>query len=745
MLHNIPAELRGLVQWVCSGPDKIPLNPRTGQPASVTDPKTWGSFDEARATGYKNVGFVLTEADPYCIIDLDNKNNLSPEQSELHAKILEAFPSYTERSTGGLGYHIIIRGRVPAGVHTRDKVEVYSTGRYMICTGNVVRQAPIGEFQELLDRLYGEMRPAPVAELDDRIEILEDGEVVEMAMNAVNGDKYTDLCNGKWQEMGYPSQSEADYALLSMLTYYSPSNEQVRRLFRMTALGKRDKATRSNTYIDRCLGKIRATQAAPVVDISALQEQAHKLAGASTVSVSDSHAPTPHDKGSTRGEEPITPPPGLIGEMAAYFYESAVRPVPEVALAAAIGLTAGVAGRTYNVSGTGLNQYLILIAKTGAGKEGAQSGIDNLVAATRPQIPNVDQFVGPGAFASGQALIRVLDERPCFVSILGEFGLTIQQLCDVHAHASQVMLKKVLLDLYSKSGWQKFLRSSVYSDVEKNTKTIQAPNVTILGETTPSALFDGLNSSHIAEGLIPRFSMLEYKGDRPSRNPNANQAPRPELITKFARLVEIALIASNNKVFVPVQTDPHAQRSLDGFDEEADALINRAGNEVEAELWNRAHLKALKLAALVAVGCNYDQPVVTQESASWAIDFVRRDITSVSTRFKTGDVGTGDGKLMHDLKRVIETYYASTYDQVKGYGVERDIWGAKIVPYVYMQRRTNNLSAFRQDRRGSSDALGRTIISLIHTGELVELPSNQMMEKYKCRGKGYMIARAWVK
>ena len=134
MRNNIPMELRALPQWVCAGPDKVPLSPRTGQPASVTDPNTWATFEEAVRTGMKHVGFVLAEWDPYTIIDLDNKPSkpCTPEQWARHQKILEAFDSYTERSASGTGYHIIVKGRIPAGVH-RDNVEVYSTARYMIC------------------------------------------------------------------------------------------------------------------------------------------------------------------------------------------------------------------------------------------------------------------------------------------------------------------------------------------------------------------------------------------------------------------------------------------------------------------------------------------------------------------------------------------------------------------------------------------------------------------------------------
>lgn len=738
MLQNIPIELRALPQWVCAGPDKIPVSPRTGQAASVTDPATWGTFEEACRTGFKHVGFVLAAWDPYCIIDLDNKPEkpLTEEQWQRHQKILTAFDSYTERSASGRGYHIIVKGKLPAGVH-RDNVEVYSSARYMICTGDVVRNAPIGDYQQLLDVLYGEMKPADTVELTERNSLLDDGEVVAMAMRAVNAEKFNALCAGDMT--GYPSQSEADFALLSIIAYYTPDNEQVRRLFRMSALGKREKAIKDDRYLNFALGKIRAQQPAPV-DIGQLAANAEAVLQGSKQSPVE--VPITAPMGSNPPTVPgISLPPGLVGELAQYFYQTAIRPVPEIALAAAIALTAGVCGRSYNISGSGLNQYIILLAKTGSGKEGALSGIENLISAVRPQIPMVDQFLGPAAFASGQALVKVLNDKPCFVSVLGEFGLTLQQLSDQRANSAQLMLRKVLLDLYAKSGWNRMLRSSVYSDTEKNTKIIQAPNVTILGESTPETFFDGLDASHVAEGLIPRFSVIEYKGDRPPRNRNANTPPSQGLAQRFSDLVAVSLTTSNNNACAPVQLGSHSVALLDAFDVKADGIMNASKMDVEMQVWNRAHLKALKLAALLAVGCNPHQPIVTADMAQWAIDFVTRDVELVAARFKDGDVGQGDSKQYHDLKRAIEAYYKHPVKTVK----ERfgDLHKAQLIPYAYLAQRMANVASFRHDRLGATNALKRALQTFIDSGMLVEVARPQLLEKYKFSGVAYGISSRW--
>jgi hypothetical protein len=726
MLDHIPAELRALPQWVGAGQNKIPINPRTGEVGSVMGSDTWGTFDEACRMGLPFVGFVLTQDDPYCIIDLDVKPGISATDWARHEKILNAFDSYTERSAGGLGYHIIVKGQLPAGVH-RDNVEMYSSGRYMICTGNVVRDAPINDHQPLLDLMYGEMKPDETVELTEREGPLDDQQVYEMAMRAANAEKFDSLCRGVMDE--YPSQSEADFALLSIIAYYTPDNEQVRRLFRYSALGRREKAIRNDVYLDRALSKIRAKQPPPV-DMTGLLENVKQV------------EPEP-PMTTVPPDDTVVFPPGLVGELAAYFQRTAIRPVPEIALAAAIALVAGVAGRSYNISGSGLNQYLILLARTGSGKEGALGGIENLISAVRGQVPMVDQFIGPAAFASGQALVKVLNEKPCFVSVLGEFGLTLQQLSDHRANSAQLMLRKVLLDLYAKSGWNRMLRSSVYSDTEKNTRIVQGPNVTILGESTPETFFDNLDASHVAEGLIPRFSVLEYTGGRVPRNRNANVPPDPGLAQRFIDLVVVSLTTANNGACCNVELDSESLDMLDAFDQQADAIMNASRAEVEVQVWNRAHLKALKLAALLAVGVNHHRPTVTADLARWAIAFVTREVSLVAARFKDGDVGQGDSKQLHDLRRAIEVYYNGiTPAQFAKYA---PLHRAGIVPYAFVLQRCAAMSSFKHDKQGATNSIKRGLQAMVEAGMLVEIARPVLSSKYAFSGVAYAISANWTR
>ena len=69
--------------------------------------------------------------------------------------------------------------------------------------------------------------------------------VLEVAMAAKNGDKFTKLWKGDWED-DYTSQSEADLALASMLGFYvGPNEELLDELFRQSGL-YRDKWDRDD-------------------------------------------------------------------------------------------------------------------------------------------------------------------------------------------------------------------------------------------------------------------------------------------------------------------------------------------------------------------------------------------------------------------------------------------------------------------------------------------------------------------
>ena len=287
--ENIPAEMRSYRQWVRRTADKIPLNPRTGTPASATDPSTWGTFDEAIASPHGiGVGFVFTENDPYTGIDLDVKADEQPTAEQL--AIYNEFDSYAEQSPSKRGVHIIVRGKVPT--IKRKGIEVYSSHRYFTMTGDVLRTGPIADHSANLQTMWARMggnASQAAQDVPGAAQTASDAEVIDQACNAANGAKFATLYAGNWQGE-YPSQSEADQALINIIAFYSKNREQVARIFRASALGQRDKAKRSD-YMNRMLSKafdrelkpvainlpnpfVKAEEAAPTLNLSELLHRA---------------------------------------------------------------------------------------------------------------------------------------------------------------------------------------------------------------------------------------------------------------------------------------------------------------------------------------------------------------------------------------------------------------------------------------------------------------------------------------
>ncbi|MBT3071900.1 DUF3987 domain-containing protein [Rhodomicrobium sp. Az07] len=251
---KIPQELKNLPQWALAGADKRPLKV-DGSNASSTDRATWTTFESACSAAAErgwNIGFMLNAEDPFTCIDLDVKDKdthpdeprlwTPPEQSNRFQKIITSFNSYTERSRSGKGFHIWVRGSIGRG-RKRDGVEVYSQDRFIICTGDVYSEKPIEDRETLLGILVREINNGKEPALIE----LADGGVPNLALASnLNEDKgdIGKLWRGGWQDMGYPSQSEADLALVKRLMTECNSSEDCWATFLLSELGKRDKAKR---------------------------------------------------------------------------------------------------------------------------------------------------------------------------------------------------------------------------------------------------------------------------------------------------------------------------------------------------------------------------------------------------------------------------------------------------------------------------------------------------------------------
>lgn len=272
---NIPAELKDLRQWVLwdwkdkgnGERTKVPIQVGRTAPASSTDSSTWDTYEDAWAA-YVNqwgagIGFVFTAEDNYIGVDFDAclVDGVLREPEATWVRLLN---SYTEVSPSGTGVKVILRGKLPEGTrHGFGKGNgIYESGRFFTITGHAygdlangakIRSLQPHELRPLLDVWFPEQQRTVTWE--PQPERFTDNEVLRKLLNAGNGAKALDLSGGQWEGY-YPSKSEADAGLLSMLAFYTgPNPAQLDRLFRSTKLlnEKWDEQRGTETYGEKTI------------------------------------------------------------------------------------------------------------------------------------------------------------------------------------------------------------------------------------------------------------------------------------------------------------------------------------------------------------------------------------------------------------------------------------------------------------------------------------------------------------
>lgn len=438
---------------------------------------------------------------------------------------------------------------------------------------------------------------------------------------------------------------------------------------------------------------------------------------------------------------PLPMPPGFVGELAQFIYQQAPRPVAEVAVVGALELMAGVAGRAWQIPGSGLNLYIVLVARSAIGKEAMHSGIAKLVAAAEVQCLAAGSFVNFDDFVSGPALVKACLGNPSFVNVAGEIGHKFLAMA-VDKDASMRSLRKVLTTLYSKSGRDDVAGGLAYSNAESSVASVRGVAFSQIGETTPATFYDAITDAMMRDGFMSRFCVVEYDGDRPDKNPAPARRPAQAVVDQLVRIIAQAGSAVMAHETQEVAFSGAAQAILDGFEAECDRAIHAAcDDENQRQLWNRAHLKALRVSALLAVGDHYLNPVVSPEQAEWAVLLMRHGIAAFDRRIRQGEVGEGsDGGREQKVVELCREFVLLPPDKLPGWlKGGRAMQEAGIVPRRYLQQRTQRLTAFANHKLGHTAALNMAVKTAMTNGSLMEVRKDGLANQYGFFGQAYRL------
>lgn len=283
-LSNLPDEMKQTEQWVYyrlqqiagrSKPAKMPYSPNGSkwQKADTTDPKTWGTFEQAVAacSMYEGtgIGFVFSKDDPYVGIDLDGCIDRETGAIEEWAEeIISRVDTYTELSPSGTGVHLFVRGWLGDGRNRRGGIELYEQGRFFTVTGQMLAGCPSSienrqaELMGLQAQITEVVRPrnatagstiatnATVPTDKVKSPAKSDEQVLTLARNSRYAAEFVRLWAGTI-EAGR-SSSEAEYHLCRHLARHTTDREQIDRLVRRSGLC-RDKWLDRRDYRSRTI------------------------------------------------------------------------------------------------------------------------------------------------------------------------------------------------------------------------------------------------------------------------------------------------------------------------------------------------------------------------------------------------------------------------------------------------------------------------------------------------------------
>ena len=871
------------------------------------------------------MGFVFTKNCPCTIIDFDRKDETTQAEIAYQDSWIQKFNSYTERSVSGNGYHVIIEGKIDpvkypntkgtgaSGIRSGTKhkelgivgFEMYSEDRFVVVTEEMVSKTnKIENRQAELDELCAILK-SPVdhkADVDIDTEFKFDNsdefscevnyylcELITCPDWETINDLFEGRCNYTYENdvnktvynenntLTFPSQSEADFRLMSLIARYCKNDLIVKSIFSLSELARRPKATRTD-YLDRMILRIRESErnedivvdnptvtdtvneqpkticpeeiVERITDRKAKEKEAERKAlidefinrdyinrDVETVlvnskwqnektdpsyTVENMFCDTLYatgvaqqlkranvaissqfmlfnsdkdisykrliDKGfvCTKGfsitnlNAMIIPPTssGLLYELTKWSYESRIKPILEVSLTSVIAIISGIVGKMWQLpTATGLNNYIILCARSGIGKEGLHTTKNDLSVQLKKRYAETDfrRHVVDDDFASGQALVkRCLQEAgsktgrannafnldipqyASFVNFQKEFGKNLAEMSENSKNVSAQSLRSQYLRLYTGSAESDMLSAMTYSNAENNFTETYAPAFSIVGETTISGIADAITPDMASDGFLSRFTTITYKGGAVPQNKTTFGIPCPDyVLDKLNELLcqERSLSGHGTAItasrFIQIRLDDSADEFNMMLENWCMEMLDQSGDrEHFRQAWNRCQLKVLKLAGLCAVCQRYSDPVINIQHMAWASRIVFQDIANVYDMINNGETAlTGNAE---------NTMSTTILDYMKRFLVSSDFVllcnatniPAKtiqimrrdcVVPISYLNYVLSSQKIFVRYKYGYTKGILATLEKLVLEGALEPISKAMSYSAYKTRSVCYKL------
>jgi len=352
----------------------------------------------------------------------------------------------------------------------------------------------------------------------------------------------------------------------------------------------------------------------------------------------------------------MIPETGLLREIYEYYDSVAFRSSPIMGLAVALSLCQTIFGRKI-ATHTNLrtNDYNVVMATTGSGKEACESAITKILEQVDPKL----DVMMPADVQSGNGLMNAIALQPCRLWVCDEFGKILQAVLDKRGNQHLKNIGTHLLKLYGKSSG----RYTGAAHSEKIRNAVDQPHLCVLGLTTGSTVFSAITHDDLTDGLLGRMAWWPV-AERPEADYDlVVEDPSQELIDRVKSWWQFAPNGFNLADIFPKAIVMKMEADvLHRWKEHGKAVEDRmqSESEIRAAIWARVNARAMKL-ALVHRAARLSEPsecvgaTIEAQDVNWGIKLANW-LARVSCQIVQGQiVDEGLGRAKAVLSQAIAT------------------------------------------------------------------------------------------
>ena len=353
--------------------------------------------------------------------------------------------------------------------------------------------------------------------------------------------------------------------------------------------------------------------------------------------------------------------PGLVGRLADFITDSAIQPIPLHSLGAALCIIGTAAGRKFSTpTRSGTHLYVLALAPSGTGKNHPLAACVDIL-----QDAGMTREMGPSQFMSYSSVVARMARHPLMLCAVDEFGNWLAKVNGAGSSSHEKGISGVL-----RTAWGYSFRTFMTPEkVESPSIAISAPAISIYGASTHKEFYKALTSEDTSNGMLNRILILSTARRSDKRKPLIDLKEYPPALLAQIKAIHGYGTAIENMTAHNETADAPRVRATWGQGAERlyDAFDRRMTRRVDRDEWYaRAAEYAVRLATIVAIGIDYDNPVITSDLMEWGIAFSEWSFDRLVAEADEFMAGSEFEELCNDILRFVKAEKVVTRSQIVG-------------------------------------------------------------------------------